>query len=106
MIQRMVLLKFKDEFANSDFRGEAASRSRRVLRNLPGVLDVSVGIPADKATEGSWDLSMVLNFESVDAISTYIVHPDHRDYVDNFLKPHLEIIKAWNFDSTSDPDFD
>jgi len=59
---------------------------------------VTVGIPADEASERSWDVSIVVRFRSVDDVEPYREHPEHRAYVDEFLRPRMVVIKAWNFD--------
>ena len=99
MIQRVVLVKLKDEFTVDASREALAARSREILLTVPGVLGVTVGVPADGATETAWDLSLVIEFERLDQIPAYIAHPTHRDFVDNLLKPQMEVLKAWNFDT-------
>ena len=37
----------------------------------------------------------VISLEDVDP---YREHPVHRSYVDDFLKPRLAVLKAWNFE--------
>jgi hypothetical protein len=98
MIQRVVVIKLKDGYANDEDRAAAAAYSREVLATVPGVLDISVGTPGDPATLRSWDLMLLLRFESIDAVERYRAHPVHRKYVDVFLKPMLEVIKVWNFE--------
>ncbi|MFW5921255.1 MAG: Dabb family protein [Polyangiales bacterium] len=98
MIERIVLFKLSDEWATDEGRGEVAACSREVLAKVPGVRSLSVGVPADEAAARSWDLSIVLRFDSNDDVEKYRVHPDHRAYVDEYMKPKMEVVKAWNFD--------
>ena len=56
------------------------------------------GAPIDETSEGSWDLSIALCFESLEDVATYVADPDHRRYVDEYLKPKLAVLKAWNFE--------
>ncbi len=97
MIERVVLFKLKDEYANDEARAEIAARSREILGALPGVQALSIGVPADAPSEKSWDLSIIVRFDSLEAIERYRVHPDHRAYVDEYMRPRMEVIKAWNF---------
>lgn len=97
MIERTVLMKLNDEHAHDAGRAEVAAHSREVLRGLPGVLEVAVGLPADEPSLKSWDLSLTLRFDSLASVEAYRVHPSHRAYVDEYLKPRLLLIKAWNF---------
>jgi len=96
MIERIVLVKLTDEEVKR--RSKIADHSRGVLRLIPGVEDVHVGLPADKPSAAAWDLSLVLRFRSLDDVEAYRVHPDHRAYVDSYLKPRMAAIKAWNFE--------
>jgi len=98
MIQRLVLVKLKDGYANESDRAELAARSRDALPKVPGVCGVTVGLPADETAEIAWDISLCIEFAAMEDVATYIVHPIHRAYVDKDLKPKTEILKAWNFE--------
>ncbi len=97
MIERIVLFKLKDEYCNEGARAEFAERTRADLSRLPSVRSVSVGVPADEASEASWDISIVVRFDSMEDVRRYIDDPDHRAYVDGFASPRIEVRKAWNF---------
>ena len=97
MVERIVLFKLKDQYCNTASRTEFAERTRADLGALDDVRAVTVGIPADEASEASWDISIVLQFDSMEDVERYIVDPAHRAYVDNYATPRLEVRKAWNF---------
>jgi hypothetical protein len=97
MLDRYVLIKLKDEYTSADRLAEVIDETTRVLQALPGVVKVRVGRAADETTARDWDLSIIVRFENLAAIETYKDHPDHRAYVDDFLKPKLSAIRAWNF---------
>ena len=98
MVERLVLVKLKDAFCGHDERDDVARHSRQALAAVPGVRAVRVATPADDACAESWDLCMVVQFDSLDFVAPYVSHPKHRAYVDEYLKPKIELIKAWNFD--------
>ena len=98
MIQRIVLFKLKDQYANEASRAEFAARTRKDLAALPQVRGVTVGVPADEASEASWDISITVELDSMEAVAEYIVDPDHRAYVDEYASPKIEVRKAWNFE--------
>lgn len=98
MIQRIVIFKLKDEYCNDTARAEFAERTRRDLASLSQVRSVEVGVPADEASEASWDIAITLQFDSLADVHAYIVDPDHRAYVDGFASPKIEVRKAWNFE--------
>lgn len=98
MIERIVLLQLTEEYTSSKALDDVAEHSRHVLPGLPGVLDCHVGLAADERTASSWHISLLLRFESLDDIPPYAAHPDHRAYVDEFLRPKLASISAFNFE--------
>ena len=97
MIERIVLFKLKDEYCNDASRTEFANRTRADLSALEQVRSVTVGVPADEASEQSWDISIVLHFDSTQDVDAYIIGPAHQAYVQNYAAPRIEVRKAWNF---------
>jgi hypothetical protein len=97
MIERIVLFKLKEEYCNDAARAEFAERTRTDLSALPQVRSVTVGVPADEASEASWDISIIVRFDSMQDVQRYIVDPAHRAYVDHYAAPQIEVRKAWNF---------
>ncbi|WP_411349574.1 Dabb family protein [Paenibacillus sp. WLX2291] len=81
MIKHIVLFKFKDpseEIINKVITG---------LRELEGKVDVirsiEVGVDVIRS-ERSYDVALVSDFDSLDDLQTYQVHPDHvkiADYI-------------------------
>jgi hypothetical protein len=97
MIERIVLFKLKDEYCNDAARAEFAERTRADLSALDSVKSVTVGIPADEASEASWDISIVVRFGNMQDVQRYISDPAHRAYVDQYAAPRIQVRKAWNF---------
>ena len=97
MIDRIVLFKLKDEYANDDARAEIAAHSREALGLIPGLVEVRVGVPADEASTRSWDLSIVVRFADLEAMNAYVEHPDHMRYYE-YMVPRMEVVKYWAFD--------
>lgn len=97
MIERIVLFKLKDEYCNDAARDEIAARTRIDIGALKDVRSVSVGVPADEATKKSWDLSLIVRFDTLEDVEAYKVDPAHRAYVDDYMHDRIELIKAWNF---------
>ena len=98
MIERIVLLKMKEEFATEIALAELMEQSRTVLPKLPGVVECSVGFAADEKTGDQWHISLVVRIESLADLPKFTDHPDHRSYVDDFIRPRLESIAAYNFE--------
>ena len=98
MIERTVLVKLKDSFTGEAERREVASHSREALAVVPGVTGVTVAVAADEKTAGTWDLAITVRFAALEDVPTYGSHPAHRAYVDDYLRPRVETLKAWNFE--------
>ena len=102
MIIRTVFVKLHDEWATNRGRKTIAEHSGRVLRALPGVTRVDVGLPADNSTEEAWDLTFQVHFQRFEDVEPYRIHPDHVDFLDNYLSPKAIVKKVWNFRIDSD----
>jgi len=98
MIERIVLLKLQEEFATEEALAELVERSRDVMPKLPGVVGCSVGLAADEKSGDQWHISLVVRFASLDDLPLFADHPDHRSYVDEFIRPRLASIAAYNFE--------
>ena len=101
MVERYVFVKLKDEYATPEGRREVAQQTATQLDAVPGPVRVTVGVPDEKA-EGSWDLSIAVLFNDHEDVAPYLVHAEHRRYVDEYLKPRMEFIKYWNFHVVND----
>jgi hypothetical protein len=98
MIERVHLLKLTAEHATPRGRREIVDRALAVLPGVPGVLGVRAGSPSDPESAKSWDIMIVVRFQSMRDIDPYRGHPEHRRFVDEFLAPRTEVKKGWNFD--------
>jgi hypothetical protein len=99
MIERVVLFKLDGEWTEPARRAEVAAESRARLGRCLGVRALSIGVPADPAAEKSWDLSIVLRFDDLAAYERFRDDPTHRAYVDEYIAPKMELVKAWNFET-------
>jgi hypothetical protein len=97
VIDRVVLVKLKKEYAHAAARAEIARRALEVLRPLPGVVSVTAGGPGDAASEASWDVNITVRFASLDDFALYRSDPEHRRFADDYLAPRAEVRKAWSF---------
>lgn len=97
MIQRHVYLRLAHTHSGANSVSEVAQRSRK-LAEIPEVKRVQIGMPVDDVSCTAWELCLILDFDSMADIEAYIEHPLHRAYVDEYLKPRLQVIKAWNFE--------
>lgn len=99
MIERTVLIRLKPEI-RPEVRTVAA-HTQEVLAEAVGVLAVHTAVAADARTEQVWDLMISLRFETLEAVERYRVDPRHRKYLEVYLRPLLESIRAFNWDMAS-----
>jgi hypothetical protein len=97
MIERLVFLQFTEELRTDDKRKEIAAHSENVLRTVPQVREIRAIVALDDKTREDWDLLLAIRLADASDLEPFRVDSIHRDYVDNYLKPKIAQIKAWNF---------
>lgn len=98
MIERILLLKLKDEHATPTGREAARAYSATMLRGLPRLRSLRVGVPADADAEKSWDLAVVLGYDALDGVEASAEHPDFARWWDELVNAKAIVTKAWNFE--------
>ena len=97
MVRRYVFFRFKEVCRGYEAMQAIVARTHEVLQAVPEVMDYEIGLPADETSLAAWDLSISIAFSTRDDLESGLSHPLHRDYADKFIKPRLEVAKAWNF---------
>jgi len=62
----------------------------RTFRDIPGVREVKAGqvLPSERAlVDSSFDIAVIMTFDSRQAMDEYIVHPKHTEAVKNVFRP-------------------
>jgi hypothetical protein len=70
------------------------------FREIPGVLHVSAGraLPSTRpVVDATFDVAIVMTFESERALRAYDEHPIHRDAVTRTLRPLVERLVIYDF---------
>ena len=98
MIERYHFLRLREPYRSPEQRRDTAQRIAQALSELPGVLSLRCGVPADDDAGKAWDLSLTICFQSLADVEAYRAHPDHRRFVDEYLAPRLADKKIWNFE--------
>ena len=100
MVRHVVMFKFLSE---ADGRTKAenvamtAERLRALPALIPAILHSEVHIGAAGAADANCDLLLVSDFESLDTLATYLVHPDHKA-IGAFMRPLRESRAAVDFE--------
>ncbi len=89
MIERIVLINIKNDVSLDNVFQE----TKKVIPILPGVISFKMGKVLNNE---NYNFYLSMTFDSLKDIEKFSPHPKHRDYVDNFLKPKMMDIVAYN----------
>jgi hypothetical protein len=98
MIERVVLIKLKPQYATDAQRAAVVDATRTTLPAAEGVRALRVATAADPRTRREWDVCIEVVLDDLDAVERYRVDRVHRAYADVFLKPMLATIRVYNFE--------
>lgn len=98
MVERIAILKLLPPHATPEGRAEVARLALEALRPLPGVVSLTVGVPADEASLASWDVVVSVRCATHADLEAYRAHPVHRRFVDEVVVPRTQVRKAWSFE--------
>ena len=101
MVERIAFVKLAPEHATDSRRRALAERALEELRPLPGVLAITVGLPADPDAAKAWDLCVNVSFATLEDAAAYRAHPVHRRFVDEVIAPRSVARKSWTFEVES-----
>jgi hypothetical protein len=99
MVERIMLLKLVE----GRERTEVAFRALSALRDLPELIELSVGLPADDASEKSRDVSLIFRCSSYRALERVLASESCRSFVEGELASAAQVTKAWNFERLAAP---
>lgn len=92
MIRHIVMFKFKEE-ADGKSKMENVLATKAMLEALPAKIPQILASRVEIGTEGAnpenADLILISDFESLETLNEYIVHPDHKA-VGAFMRPLRE----------------
>lgn len=78
MIRHIVFWNLKEE--NKAATALKIKSDLEALRGkIPGLLHIEVGINAPDAPQDNWDVVLNSDFENMDALNAYQVHPLHKE---------------------------
>lgn len=75
MIRHVVMFKFKPEFPQ-EAREEWARQARQLPDGIKEIKAFSLGFDVLEA-DRSWDAAIVADFDTIEDVKTYAVHPVH-----------------------------
>ena len=98
-VSHIVFVWAKEDASKEDI---AAMISRaEMLSKIAGVNSIKVGtaVPSDRSTvDDSYDVGITLSFDTVDAMRSYLKHPEHIKYVSTYVKPYAENLLVYDIE--------
>ncbi len=97
MIDRFAFVRLAPPHATMVGRADTMSRIRTALADLPGLVRLSLGVPAD-ASADKWDLSFVARFADLPTLNTAMATVAWAAIFDHMLPARAVVVKAWTFE--------
>jgi hypothetical protein len=94
MVERIMLFKLVDPA----LRESLASQTLAALSQLDELEELSVGLPADAASQKSWDLSVVVGAANLALLNKVLESGAFGAYLDGVMKGQYEVMKGWTFE--------
>ena len=78
---------------------DALIEATRGLGVIPGVSDLRVGtaVPSERGiVDDSFDVGIVMTFDSVETMNRYLVHPQHLDFVERHVRGRVDRLVVYD----------
>jgi hypothetical protein len=96
VIDRYCFVRLAEEHATDEGREAAIAAVREGLRDVPGLVRLTTGVPADDSA-ARWDLSIVARFASLDELAVAMASAAWTSVIDEWLPARAVVIKSWSF---------
>lgn len=83
MIKHIVMFKLKEDFNGKtayENALEAKERLRNFTESIPTLKKLEVGINSKEAPQSNYDITLVCDFENIEGLNAYQVHPVHVEF--------------------------
>lgn len=82
MIKHTVMFKLKEANGKSEYENalEAKERFNKVIENVKELKKGEVVINSADAPENNYTIALLCDFENIDDLNAYQVHPVHREF--------------------------
>ncbi len=82
MVKHIVMFKLKEANGKSEYENavEAQKRFDDVIANVKELKKGEVVINSDKAPQSNYTISLICDFETIDDLNAYQVHPAHIEF--------------------------
>lgn len=96
MIDRYCFVRLVEAHATDEGRVATIAAVRDGLRDVPGLVQLTTGVPADDSA-ARWDLSIVARFASLDELAVAMAGAAWTSVIDEWLPARAVVVKSWSF---------
>ncbi len=96
MIRHVVLIRFRDDSPETAI-DDLVAGLKALPPKVPEIKSYEVGVDIAHG-QNSAQVCLVSDFEDMDALERYRIHPDHREVVDRLILPYLNEITAADYE--------
>ena len=97
MIDRFAFVRLASAHATLVGRADTLARVRIALAELPGLVRLSLGTPAD-ASADKWDLAIVARFADLPSLTAAMSTVGWASIFDHMIPARAAVVKAWSFE--------
>ena len=95
MVKHIVMWKFHSNVSEND-KEEMVARLKSLTDSVPQLRKITAGLDLSRK-ERSWDIALYSEFDSIDDLHAYAVHPEHIK-VAEFIKTLASEVAAVDFE--------
>ena len=98
-VQHVVMVWFKEGVSKKQVE-EVIAASYALKKQIPLIRDIHVGrpIPSErKIVDDSFDIGLIMEFESKQDLKSYVTHPEHKHFVEQYVKGKVERLQVYDF---------
>ncbi|MDB4433340.1 Dabb family protein [bacterium] len=96
MIRHVVCIRFRKDVP-ADATDALVEALRALPPKIPEIRSYQVGQDVVQGPNSA-DVVLIADFDDLDSLGRYRVHPDHEQVVGEYIRPYLEAITAADFE--------
>ncbi len=97
MVKHIILWSLKEEFNTTKVKAEMKAALEGLVGVVPGLLKMNIEIAPLPSSNA--DVMLYSEFESVDALKGYAIHPSHVYAADTYVRPFTQTRTVIDFEA-------
>ena len=97
MVKHIILWTLKEEQNTPDVKRGIKENLEKLAGKIPGLVEIRV--QTEKLPSSNADVMLYSEFESVEALKNYAVHPEHVYVADTYVRPFTKTRACIDFEA-------